>query len=66
MKKLLKKAKKNWWKILIGAGLVVAGNEIVGVPILKDAILGEKPPVSIETKTDTAVVTPVQPKENDE
>jgi len=68
MKKLFKKAKKHWWKILVGSALVVTGNEIVGVPILKDALLGEKPPVAIEseTKTDTAVVAPVQPKEDDE
>ena len=61
--------KKNWWKILIGGALVITGNEMVGVPILKDVLLGGKPPVQqikTETKTDTALVAPVQAKEDDE
>ena len=61
--------KKNWWKILIGGALVITGNEMVGVPILKDVLLGRKPPVEqikTETKTDTALVAPIQAKEDDE
>ena len=61
--------KKNWWKILIGGALVITGNEMVGVPILKDVLLGGKPPIEqikTETKTDTAVVAPIQAKEDDE
>lgn len=66
MKKLLK---KHWLKILVGAALVVTGNEMIGVPILKDALLGGKPPVAQienETQTDTAVVAPIKPKVDDE
>lgn len=59
--------KKNWWKILIGGALVVTGNEIVGVPILKDVFVSEPTPVeSIETKTDTEPVAPIKLKVDDE
>ena len=72
MKNLLKKAKKHWWKIIIGGVLLATGNEMIGVPILKDVFIGTPveevapAPVSTETKTDTALISPIEPKEDDE